>query len=96
MPKITTRPGTGRVKRDTLRVLSITWSGETYVFADSGRSYASNESRYDAVDLLDVDFSLTLDRRNMKAIAKSKTSVAYASRDGFADGSCTKITNPNS
>ena len=94
IPKIDTRSGSGRIKRDTPRILSIAWSGEKYTFSDSGRSYATNEARYDAVDMLDVEFSVTLDRRTMKAIVKSKTSVAYASRDGFANGGCAEISAP--
>ncbi|WP_299659749.1 hypothetical protein [uncultured Ruegeria sp.] len=96
VPKIDTLSESGQIRRDTPRVLSISWSGDKYVFSDSGRSYATNEARYDAVDMLDVVFSITMDRKTMKAIVKSKTSVAYASRDGFASGRCVAISAPKS
>ncbi|WP_143534804.1 hypothetical protein [Ruegeria meonggei] len=96
IPKIDTGVGPARIKRDTPKVLSIAWVGQNYVYSASGRTYATNESRYDAIDLLDLEFSVMLNRSTLKATAKSATSIAYAPRDGFAKGACKPITTPNS
>lgn len=91
VPEIDTNVGSGRIKRDTPRLLSIAWVGNDYRYSASGRTYASNESRYDAIDLRDLEFSVLLDRRTMKAIAKSATFGSYLPRNGFAEGSCKLI-----
>ncbi|WP_298936666.1 hypothetical protein, partial [uncultured Ruegeria sp.] len=52
IPDINTHSGPGRVKRDSIRRLSIGWVGENYVYSASGRSIASNESVIDAIDRL--------------------------------------------
>jgi hypothetical protein len=94
IPKITTEPGSGRVGRDTPKVLFIAWVGSNYVYTESGRTYATNESRYDAIDLIDLEFSVMLNRNTMKAIAKSRTFGTYLPRDGFANGRCKAISAP--
>lgn len=96
MPNIETQPGPAAIKRDSIRVLSISWVGPNYVFSDSGRSYAQNESRIDALDLLDQEFSVFLDRRTMKATARSSSYSAYLPRDGFARGTCQRVSTPSS
>ncbi|WP_170572438.1 hypothetical protein [Ruegeria atlantica] len=94
IPKIDTYPGSGKVGRDTPKLLSISWVGSNYVYSASGRTYASNENRYDAIDLLDLEFSITLNRKSMTAIAKSRTYGTYLPRDGFARGRCKLISAP--
>ncbi len=95
MPNIDTQPGPARVKRDSIRNLSIAWVGQDYVYSDSGRSYASNESRIDAIDLLNQEFAVFVDRRTLKATARSSSYSAYLPRDGFARGECAKIPTPS-
>ena len=94
IPEIDTGTGAGRIKRNSSKLLSITWIGDNYTYTASGRSYATNEARYDAIDLRDLQFSIQLNRKTMKAIAKSSASISYASRDGFARGSCRPIALP--
>lgn len=96
MPDIDARPGPARVKRDSIRNLSIAWVGQDYVYTSTGRSYASNESRIDAIDLLTQEFTVFLDRRTMKATAQSSSQTAYLPRDGFARGKCTQVPTPSS
>lgn len=96
IPKVETSVGSGRIKRDTPKLLSIAWVGQSYTYSATGRTYASNESRYDAIDLRELEFSLMLNRKTMKATAKSATSGAYASRDGFAKGNCKLVAAPKS
>lgn len=96
MPGIDTQPGPARVNSDSIRKVSISWVGQNYVYSDSGRSYASNESRIDAIDLRNQEFSISLDRRTMKATARSSTYSAYMPRDGFARGKCAQISTPSS
>ena len=91
---VDTKPGPGRVKRDSPKQLSIAWVGQEYVYSDTGRSYASNESRIDALDLRDQEFSVLLDRKSMKATARSSSNSAYLPRDGFARGKCAPIAQP--
>ncbi|WP_170414517.1 hypothetical protein [Ruegeria atlantica] len=94
IPNVTSGKGSGRIKSDTPQKLSIAWVGSNYVFTDSGRSYASNESRIDALDLRDQEFSVFLNRNTMKAMAKSSSNSAYLPRDGFARGRCESIAAP--
>ncbi|MEX0306782.1 MAG: hypothetical protein AB3N12_05275 [Ruegeria sp.] len=94
IPKITTSSGFGDVKQDNPKLLAIKWFGENYTFTASGRTYASNVSRYDAIDMLYHEFSIKLNRKTMKAIAQSKSHISYASRDGFAHGKCVAIASP--
>ncbi|MES0860816.1 hypothetical protein ABLN87_00495 [Ruegeria sp. SCPT10] len=96
IPDIDTRPGPARVKRDSIRNLSIAWVGQDYVYSATGRSYASNESRIDAIDLLTQEFTVFLDRRTLKATARSTSHSAYLPRDGFARGKCKQIPTPSS
>ncbi|WP_424833263.1 hypothetical protein [Ruegeria sp.] len=93
IPDIDTNPGSGRIKRDSSKQLSIEWIGQDYVYSDTGHSYASNESRIDAIDLLNHEFSVLLNRKTMKAIAKSASSSSYLPRDGFAKGRCIQISD---
>lgn len=95
MPNIDTQSGPARVRRDSIRTLSIAWVGRNYVYSDSGRTYASNEARVDAIDLLDQEFSVFLDRRTSKATTRSSSYSAYLSRDGYAVGNCMKIPTPS-
>ncbi|MTI03679.1 hypothetical protein [Roseibium sp. RKSG952] len=94
IPKLDTDTGSGRIKRDTHKLLAIAWVGDNYLYSASGRPYATNESRYDAIDLRDLEFTINLNRNTMKATVKSATSIAYNRRDGFAKGSCIAIAAP--
>lgn len=96
MPDIHTQPGPARVKRDSIRNLSVSWVGRDYVYSATGRSYASNESRIDAIDLLNHEFTVILDRRTLKATTRSTSHSAYLPRDGFARGKCKQIPTPSS
>ncbi len=92
--EIDTNPGSGRIKRDTPRVLSIEWVGNNYTFTETGFTYATNEARIDAIDLIDHQFSVRLDRKSMKATATSKSLSAYMPRDGYAKGNCISVASP--
>ncbi|WP_216825780.1 hypothetical protein [Ruegeria sp. EL01] len=94
IPDINTHSGPGRVKRDSIRRLSIGWVGENYVYSASGRSIASNESVIDAIDLKTQEFSVFLDRKTMKATARSSSPSAYLPRDGYATGKCVAVATP--
>ncbi len=96
IPGIVTDTGSGRIRLDSPIKLSIASVGQTYLYAATGRTYAGNESRIDAIDLRDQEFSIALDCRTMKAITKSSTVSAYAARDGFAKGRCKAFGTPKS
>jgi hypothetical protein len=94
IPKIDTVKGSGQITRNSIRRLSIAWSGREYIFSASGRSVASNETRPRAVDLRDVEFTIFLDRRTMKASVRSNALRLNVSRDGHAKGKCLLVTAP--
>ncbi|WP_170782669.1 hypothetical protein [Ruegeria lacuscaerulensis] len=95
LPNVETLPGHARIKRDGVRNLSIAWSGKDYVYSDTGRTLSSSASRSDVVDLKDQEFAVFLDRKNMKATARSESYLAVFSRSGFAEGNCRAVTTPN-
>ncbi|WP_420586714.1 hypothetical protein [Ruegeria sp.] len=94
IPEIVTPTSTARVRKNSFLVLSIVWSGETYTYANSRKNVTTNEGHAYAVDLRRQEFSLFLDRRTMKAIARSRSSDIRP-REGNATGGCVVVDSPN-
>ncbi|WP_170331061.1 hypothetical protein [Ruegeria arenilitoris] len=94
IPRIDTTPGVADVKRDSYKVLSISWPAKRYVFSEDGRKINSHSVSIESIDLNTQEFSIFLDRRTMKAIARTQSSnIRY--KYGEAEGQCILRAFPN-
>lgn len=82
------------INRNSFRILSISWPGDTYTFSRTGRRTRGGDPRRMVLDLGRQEFSIFLDRQTMKAIASSKSNV-QASHDGNANGTCVEVQFTN-
>ncbi len=94
IPGVDTVKGSGWISRDSIRRLSINWVGQAYRYSETGRSTAKRESRGFVTDLRQTEFSLFLDRRTMRAIARATTRGGDKSWHSSANGSCSETTAP--
>ncbi len=94
IPGLRSPAGTARIRRNSGKILSIAWSGEKYVFLETGNALGKSASAYSAVNLLNHEFSLFLDRRTMTAKVRSHTLLSQRPKEGQSTGSCKIVKTP--
>ncbi|WP_170414520.1 hypothetical protein [Ruegeria atlantica] len=81
------------IERNSYRLLSISWPGDSYTFKATGRRTRPGDSRRIVSDLGRHNFSVFLDRQTMRATTRSK-SDGHVTLDGNAVGHCTPMELP--
>ena len=90
MPGIDTPKRSASIGRNSSRVLSFSWPGDTYTFSNTGRRLRAGDPRRKILDLGRQEFSLYLNRETMQARTRSKSS-GQTTQDGNAKGNCKPI-----
>ncbi|WP_171099867.1 hypothetical protein [Ruegeria sp. HKCCD7255] len=90
IPGIVTSRLAASIDRDSFRLISISWPGDTYLFAATNRPTHAGDNRSRIRDLRLTEFSLFLDRGNKQAIVRSKVADG-ASLIGNAKGKCVPV-----